>query len=100
MSACWVNATAIYTGTSAVFDWPDGAVFEVLLPHAVGFNPSAVDSLEVQSTPYTNIATTTAGLDNPLGVYNYGGRFKMDTLVFPVTLLNVDGTPAPDIICI
>ena len=93
----WVNATAIYTGTSAVFDWPDGAVFEVLLPHAVGFNPSAVDSLEVQSTPaYTNIATTTAGLDNPLGVYNYGGRFKMDTLVFPVTLLNVDGTPAPD----
>ena len=93
----WVNATAIYTGTSAVFDWPDGAVFEVLLPHAVGFNPSAVDSLEVQSTPaYTNIATTTAGIDNTLGVYNYGGRFKMDTLVFPVTLLNVDGTPAPD----
>jgi hypothetical protein len=93
----WVNATAIYTGTSAVFDWPDGAVFEVLLPHAVGFNPSSVDSLEVQSTPtYTNIATTTAGIDNPLGVYNYGGRFKMDTLVFPVTLLNVDGTPAPD----
>ena len=93
----WVNTTAIYTGTSAVFDWPDGAVFEVLLPHAVGFNPSAVDSLEVQSTPtYTNIATTTAGIDNPLGVYNYGGRFKMDTLIFPVTLLNVDGTPAPD----
>lgn len=93
----WVNATAIYTGTSAVFDWPDGAVFEVLLPHAVGFNPSAVDSLEVQSTPaYTNIATTIGGIDNTLGVYNYGGRFQMDTLVFPVTLLNVDGTPAPD----
>ena len=93
----WVNATAIYTGTSAVFDWPDGAVFEVLLPHAVGFNPSSVDSLEVQSTPaYTNIATTTAGVDNALGVYSYGGRFQMDTLVFPVTLLNVDGTPAPD----
>jgi hypothetical protein len=93
----WVNATAIYTGTSAVFDWPDGAVFEVLLPHAVGFNPSAVDSLEVQSTPaYTNIATTVGGIDNTLGVYNYGGRFQMDTLTFPVTLLNVDGTPAPD----
>lgn len=93
----WVNATAIYTGASAVFDWPDGAVFEVLLPHAVGFNPSAVDSLEVQSTPaYTNIATTIGGIDNALGVYNYGGRFQMDTLVFPVTLLNVDGTPAPD----
>lgn len=93
----WVNATAIYTGASAVFDWPDGAVFEVLLPHAVGFNPSAVDSLEVQSTPaYTNIATTTAGVDIALGVYSYGGRFQMDTLVFPVTLLNVDGTPAPD----
>ena len=60
----WVNATAIYTGTSAVFDWPDGAVFEVLLPHAVGFNPSAVDSLEVQSAPaYTNIATTIGGID-------------------------------------
>lgn len=93
----WVNATAIYTGTSAVFDWPDGAIFEVLLPHAVGFNPSSVDSLEVQSTPaYTNIATTTAGVDIALGVYSYGGRFQMDTLVFPVTLLNVDGTPAPD----
>ena len=93
----WVNATAIYTGTSAVFDWPDGAVFEVLLPHAVGFNPSSVDSLEVQSTPaYTNIATTIGGIDNTLGVYNYGGRFQMDTLTFPVTLLNVDGTPAPD----
>jgi len=93
----WVNATAIYTGTSAVFDWPDGAVFEVLLPHAVGFNPSAVDSLEVQSTPaYTNIATTVGGIDNTLGVYNYGGRFQMDTLTIPVTLLNVDGTPAPD----
>lgn len=93
----WVNATAIYTGTSAVFDWPDGAVFEVLLPHAVGFNPSAVDSLEVQSAPaYTNIATTIGGIDNTLGVYNYGGRFQMDTLTFPVTLLNVDGTPAPD----
>jgi len=93
----WVNTTAIYTGTSAVFDWPDGAVFEVLLPHAVGFNPSAVDSLEVQSTPaYTNIATTVGGIDNTLGVYNYGGRFQMDTLTIPVTLLNVDGTPAPD----
>lgn len=95
--AGWVNATAIYTGTSAVFDWPDGAVFEVKLPHAVGFNPASVDSLKVTGNPaYSNIATTIGGIDNTLGTFNYGGRFKMDTLRFPVTLLNVDGTPAAD----
>ena len=91
----WVNATAIYTGSSAVFDWPDGAVFEVLLPHAVGLNPSSVDSLRVTGIPtYNNIATTTSGIDNTLGTYNLGGRFQMDTISIPVSVLNVDGTPA------
>ena len=91
----WVNATAIYTGSSAVFDWPDGAVFEVLLPHSIGFNPSSVDSLRVTGTPtYNNIATTTSGIDNTLGTYNLGGRFQMDTILIPVSVLNVDGTPA------
>ena len=93
----WVNATAIYTGNQAIFDFPDGAVFEILLPHSSNFNPSSVDSLRVQGTPsYTNLATTTNGFDNSLGSYNYGGRFQMDTVRIPITVLNVDGTPAPE----
>jgi len=93
----WVNATAIYTGNQAIFDFPDGAVFEILLPHSSTFNPSSVDSLRVQGTPsYSNIATTMSGFDNTLGTFNYGGGFKMDTVRIPITVLNVDGTPAPE----
>jgi hypothetical protein len=86
----WVNATAIYTGNQAIFDFPDGAVFEILLPHSSTFNPSSVDSLRVQGTPsYSNIATTMSGFDNTLGTFNYGGGFKMDTVRIPITVLMV-----------
>ena len=89
----YVNVIASYTGTNSGFDWADGAMFKLRLYHTTTYD-GVVDSIAVAgSTTYNNLATTTGGLDIPLGMYNYGGNFQMDNLEFPIIVRNADGTP-------
>lgn len=97
-SSNWVNATAVYTGPSNTFDWPDGAVFKVVLPHSQSYDPSTVDSLKIIGTPsYTNMATTAAGIDLNLGVYSYNGQFIQPSFEYPIRTLNVGGLGADSV---
>ena len=97
-SSNWVNATAVYTGPSNTFDFPDGAVFKVVLPHSQSFDPSTVDSLKILGNPsYTNMATTAAGIDLNLGVYSYNGQFIQPSFEYPIRTLNVGGLGADSV---
>lgn len=97
-SSNWVNAVVAYTGTNNLFDWPDGAVFKVALPHSSSYNPASVDSIKVVGTPsYTNLATTSAGIDVSLGVYSYNGNFIQPSITYPVRMWNVGGLGADSV---
>jgi len=97
-SSNWVNATAVYTGPSSTFDWPDGAVFKVVLPHSSSYDPSTVDSLKIVGTPsYTNLATTSAGIDVTLGTYSYNGQFIQPSFEYPIRTWNVGGLGADSV---
>lgn len=89
----WVNVSLVYTGTSSTFEWSDGAILKVILPHKNGFDPSAVDSLKVTplASTFSNLATTSAGVDVTLGVYSYNGQFLQPTLNFPFRVKTVLG---------
>jgi hypothetical protein len=97
-SSNWVNATAVYTGPSNTFDWPDGAVFKVVLPHSASYDPAAVDSIKVVGTPvYPNLATTQSGIDITLGTFSYNGQFIQPSFNYPVRAWNVGGLGADSV---
>lgn len=97
-SSNWVNTTIVYTGSNNSFDWPDGAVFKVVLPHSSSFDPSTVDSIKVVGTPaYTNLATTSSGVDVTLGVHSYNGEFTQPSFTYPVRTWNVGGLGADSV---
>jgi len=86
----WVNFSMVYTASNSTFDWPDGAILKVELPHKNGFDPTSVDSMAIAgATSYSNLATTSGGVDVTLGVHNYGGNFIQPSVTFPVRVLNV-----------
>ena len=77
---------------------PDGAVFKVVLPHSSSYNPASVDSIKVIGTPsYTNLATTSAGIDVSMGVYSYNGNFIQPSITYPVRTWNVGGLGADSV---
>ena len=89
----WVNFSMVYTANNATFDWPDGAILKVELPHKNGFDPTAVDSIAIAgSSSYNNLATTAGGVDVTLGMHNYGGNFIQPSVTFPVRVWNVGST--------
>jgi len=97
-SSDWVNTTVVYTGPSNTFDWPDGAVFKVVLPHSSSYDPSTVDSLKIIGTPsYTNLATNSSGIDVSLGVYSYNGQFIQPSIEYPIRTWNVGGLGADSV---
>ena len=96
-SSDWVNFSMVYTASNSTFDWPDGAILKVELPHKNGFDPTSVDSIAVAgSTSYNNLATTSSGVDVTLGMYNYGGNFIQPSITFPVRVWNVGGLTGAD----
>lgn len=89
----WVNFSMVYTANNSTFDWPDGAILKVELPHKNGFDPTAVDSIAIAgSSSYSNLATTAGGVDVTLGMHNYGGNFIQPSITFPVRVWNVGST--------
>jgi hypothetical protein len=93
-SSNYINVIATYTGNNTSFDWNDGAMFRLRLTHSSAFNGIADSIAIVGSTSYNNLATTGNGVDEPLGMFNYGGNFRMTPLIFPIQVNNADASPA------
>jgi len=90
----YINVVATYTGTSSNFNWADGAMFKLRLYHATAFD-GVVDSIAISGTSsYNNLSTTGNGVDQSLGMFNYGGNFQMTPLTFPIKVRNADASPA------
>jgi hypothetical protein len=93
-SSNYINVIATYTGNNTSFDWNDGAMFKLRLTHSSAFDGIADSIAIVGSTSYNNLATTGNGVDEPLGMFNYGGNFQMTPLTFPIQANNADASPA------
>ena len=89
----YINVIATYTGNSPNFNWANGAMFKLRLTHSSAYNGIASSVAITGTTSYNNLATTGNGVDEPLGLFNYGGAFQMTPLEFPVKVRNSDGTP-------
>ena len=93
-NANYINVVATYTGNSPNFNWADGAMFKLRLFHSTAFDGVA-DSIAISGTSsYNNLSTTGNGIDQSLGMYNYGGNFQMRALTFPIKVRNADASPA------
>lgn len=90
----YINVIATYTGNSPNFNWANGAMFKLRLTHSTSFNGIASSIAITGTTSYNNLATTGNGIDEPLGLFNYGGAFQMAPLEFPIKVRNGDGTPS------
>lgn len=90
----YINVIATYTGNSPNFNWADGAMFKLRLTHSSIFDGIASPVAITGTTSYNNLATTGNGIDEPLGLFNYGGAFQMAPLEFPIKVRNGDGTPS------
>jgi hypothetical protein len=93
-SGNYINVIATYTGNSSNFNWADGAMFKLRLNHSSAYDGVA-DSIAISgTTSYNNLSTTGNGIDQPLGLFNYGGNFQMTPLTFPIKVRNADTSPA------
>jgi hypothetical protein len=89
-----LNVIASYTGNSTTFDWSNGAMFKMKLNNAVTYNAESDSIFFNSSTTYQSLYTTGNGVDNVLGLHNYGGNFQMPDMNFPIHVYNVGGTNA------
>ena len=89
-----LNVIASYTGNSTTFDWSNGAMFKLKLNNTTTYNAES-DSLYFNpSTTYQSVYTTGNGIDNALGLFNYGGNFQQPIINYPIHVYNVDSSDA------
>ena len=89
-----LNAIASYTGNSTTFNWNDGAMFKMKLNNATTYNSESDSIFFDPTTTYQSIYTTGNGVDNTLGLENYGGNFQQPILNYPIHVYNVDSSDA------
>jgi len=90
----YINVIATYTGNNTSFDWSDGAMFRLRLTHSSAYNGVVGPITITGTTTYNNLATTGNGVDEPLGLFSYGGAFQMNPITFPIQANNADASPA------
>jgi hypothetical protein len=90
----YINVIATYTGNNTSFDWSDGAMFRLRLTHSSAYNGVVGPITITGATTYNNLATTGNGVDEPLGLFSYGGAFQMNPITFPIQANNADASPA------
>ena len=89
-----LNVIASYTGNTTTFDWSNGAMFKLKLNNSAIYNAES-DSLYFNpSTTYQSVYTTGNGIDNALGLFNYGGNFQQPIINYPIHVYNVDSSDA------
>lgn len=89
-----LNVVASYTGNSTSFDWSNGAMFKMKLNNAATYNAESDSIYFDPATSYQSLYTTGNGVDNVLGLHNYGGNFQMPIINFPIHVYNIDSTDA------
>ena len=89
-----LNVIASYTGNSTTFDWANGAMFKMKLNNATTYNAESDSLFFNPSTTYQSIYTTGNGVDNVLGLENYGGNFQQPIINYPIHVYNVDSSDA------
>jgi hypothetical protein len=89
-----LNVIASYTGNSSTFNWADGAMFKMKLNNAATYNSESDSIYFDPTTTYQSLYTTGNGVDNSLGLYNYGGNFQQPIINYPIHVYNVDSSDA------
>ena len=89
-----LNVIASYTGNSTTFDWANGAMFKLKLNNSSIYNAEADSIFFDPSATYQSVYTTGNGVDNTLGLENYGGNFQQPILNYPIHIYNVDSSDA------
>jgi hypothetical protein len=97
----FLTVTLAYTGSSASFNYSNGATFDLTFTHAgsaVWNNLDSIKTLKVAGVKsFANKAATTWGNDTTLVVYSYGGRFNQKVLRFAAKFKNVTGSDAKNL---
>ena len=89
-----LNVIASYTGNTSTFDWANGAMFKLKLNNSAIYNAESDSLFFTPSTTYQSIYTTGNGVDNVLGLENYGGNFQQPIINYPIHVYNVDSSDA------
>lgn len=89
-----LNVIASYTGNTSTFDWANGAMFKLKLNNSAIYNAESDSLFFNPSTTYQSIYTTGNGVDNVLGLENYGGNFQQPIINYPIHVYNVDSSDA------
>ena len=89
-----LNVIASYTGNTSTFDWANGAMFKLKLNNSAIYNAESDSLFFSPSTTYQSIYTTGNGIDNVLGLENYGGNFQQPLINYPIHIYNVDSSDA------
>jgi hypothetical protein len=97
----FLTVTLAYTGSSASFNYSNGATFDLTFTHAgsaVWNNLDSIKTLKVAGVKsFANKAATNWGNDTTLVVYSYGGRFNQKVLRFAAKFKNVTGSDAKNL---
>ena len=97
----FLTVTLAYTGSSATFNYSNGATFDLTFTHAaesVWNNLDSIKTLKVAGVKsFSNRAATNWGNDTTLVVYSYGGRFNQKLLRFATKFKNVTGSDAKNL---
>lgn len=97
----FLTVTLAYTGSSATFNYSNGATFDLTFTHAgsaVWNNLDSIKTLKVAGVKsFANKAATNWGNDTTLVVYSYGGRFNQKVLRFAAKFKNVTGSNAKNL---
>ena len=97
----FLTVTLAYTGSSATFNYSNGATFDLTFTHAgsaVWNNLDSIKTLKVAGVKsFANKAATNWGNDTTLVVYSYGGRFNQKVLRFAAKFKNVTGSDAKNL---
>jgi len=97
----FLTVTLAYTGTSASFNYSNGATFDLTFTHAgsaVWNNLDSIKTMKVAGVKsFANKAATNWGNDTTLVVYSYGGRFNQKVLRFAAKFKNVTGSDAKNL---
>jgi hypothetical protein len=97
----FLTVTLAYTGSSASFNYSNGATFDLTFNHAaesVFNNLDSIKTLKVAGVKsFSNRAATNWGNDTTLVVYSYGGRFNQKLLRFAAKFKNVTGSDAKNL---
>jgi hypothetical protein len=96
----YITITMTYTGNSSTFSIPNGPLFKLVMHHSavLGSTYLMVNNMTFTGTStFPQLATTQAGMDYVLNLYNFGGAFKSQTASYHGRFVNVTGSGAKNL---